>query len=264
MIGLSLGAFIELCLLSLLLIVGGILWISETRSRGEEGMKYLPFARATVALGVLVNPITVRASIDYGSFHAVLVVVGLFIGLAVLGRKLFRATDSVRQMPFGEFALKWVWVAAVVQDVFVWITFQGFSMRLFQIQPLLLALSVVLQSALGLVVLIAVSGEAAGRLNAIRQVFLGWTSAMAFMTLGMAIGLSGGTWWSFLAHAGAIMSVPTDQQIAAAVLVILGGAPWFIVGALRLGYFIDYEGESFAVKGRRMGRSVRINPPREG
>ncbi len=263
MMGFSLEAFVELCLLSLVLIVGGVLWIRDARSREGAGTRYIPLGRAAVAMGILVDPFTVRVSVNYGTFHAALVIGGLAIGLMVVQRNLRRATDQVSEMAFGEFALKWVWVAAIAQDALIWVSFQGFGMRVFKTQPLLLAISIVLQSVLGLVVLTAVSGEAVGRLNAIRQVFLGWSSAMAFMALGMAVGLSGGSWWSFLAHAGSIMSVGTDQQVAASILVILGGAPWFIVGALRLGYFIDYEGESFAVKGRRMGRSVRIERPRE-
>jgi hypothetical protein len=244
-------------LISVLLAVGGFMAL---RSSNDLKRK---MGAGTLVLAVLVLPMLWHLEFAFASSHAALVVLAtLWIPLLVFGKSLTSGSESLEAK--GHWATRligWVWPLVVVQDILLWLGFQGFFVRLGVNQPLVLVAEIIAQAVVGTLVLYLLSGDGRPRLGYIKQVFVAWSSAMVTMGLGISLGLSG-PWFGFYSHAAESGALVVDQQLAAAIFVILGGAPWFIVGALRLKLFLDIDekedkGRIPNVPGVRIGRSVR-------
>ncbi len=214
------------------------------------------------AVGLILNPWFVSWATGLSSVHAALVVgASLWVPLVVFQRMLRKAHDRIGERGrFGRFGLRLVWVFVIVQDLLLYAGFQGVFVHAAFNAPLLLDAEILGEVAAGFAVVYLLSGDGRPSLGHIKQVFISWSSSMVIMTLGVSLGLSG-AWFAFFRQRPLPVGLEVDQQIAAAILVVLGGAPWFILGAQKLGLWLDTEEREdrglFRAPTSRIGRSVR-------
>lgn len=259
-------SFVIVSLLSLACLAKGLLIIREAGSlRGIKGRLGL----AVAALGILMDPF----AIDYAShslwFHSLLlVIVSLWLILVVLSKEVIRGVDHLKDRGrFAVWGLKWVWGIVVLQDILLWVGFQVGFEKLSARDPFVLALLTYVEVAASAAVVYLLSGDGRPRVTHVRQVIIAWSSAMVIMSLGVSLGLSG-PWFGFLAGTAAALHQVTEQQVAAAIFVILGGAPWFLIGTQKMRLWLESEDREsvvgFASPVQRFGRSVKVNQARRG
>ena len=216
--------------------------------------------------GVLVNPWSVGFASRSIWFHSLLVVVAsLWCGVIVFFRELMSGRDRVEDRGrIAKAGLRWIWALVVLQDVLLWLGFQGSFEAASTRDPVLMSLLTLVEAAVGILVIYLLSGDGRPRVTHIRQVLIAWSSAMVIMGLGVSLGLSG-PWFGFYAHSPAALHLQVEQQVAAALFVILGGAPWFLIGTRKMGHWLDAEereGSSrLRAPGLKMGSSVKVRAP---
>ncbi|MCL5973000.1 MAG: hypothetical protein ACYCWN_00130 [Ferrimicrobium sp.] len=259
-------SFVVIGCLSFACIVGGLL-----RARSVGGFHGLQgrLALAVVVLGLLMDPIAVDFATRSLWFHALLlVVVSLWLILVVLSKEVIRGIDRIGDRGrLAELGLRWVWGIVVVQDVLLWVGFQDGFERFALRDPVALALLIYAEVAASGAVVFLLSGDGRPRVTHVRQVIIAWSSAMVVMSLGVSLGLSG-PWFGFVASSAAALHQQVEQQISAAIFVILGGAPWFLIGTQKMRLWLESEEResvvSFASPVQRFGRSVKVGPARRG
>jgi hypothetical protein len=259
-------SFVIVSFLSLFCLVKGVLIVREAGSvRGIKGRLGL----AIVALGVLMDPFAVDYAARSLWFHSLLlVIVSLWLILVVLSKEVIRGIDQIKDRGrYAVMGLQWVWGIVVLQDILLWVGFQlGFE-HLAVRDPIVLALLTYLEVATSGAVLYLLSGDGRPRVTHVRQVIIAWSSAMVIMALGVSLGLSG-AWFGFLAGSAAALHQVTEQQISAAIIVLLGGAPWFLIGTQKMRLWLESEESEpivgFASPVQRFGRSVKVNQVRRG
>ncbi|MHB8189137.1 MAG: hypothetical protein ACYDHP_01670 [Ferrimicrobium sp.] len=251
--------------LSLLSIAFGmVLYRRYRNSQGHADVIGRRAGIAAVVAGIVIDPWSVALATRYASVHALMtVIVALALALMVSGSLLFRVSGRIDERGrWARLALRGVWGLVFVQDILLWLSFQGFFVRDAERAPALLGVVMFAQTAVGVATVYVLSGDGRPSLGFIKQVFVSWSSAMVVMSLGMSLGLSG-LWFGFYKSQGRSLSVIADQQIAAAIFVIFGGAPWFILGALRMKLWLEHEeedrGGGIELPVQRLGRSVRSN-----
>ncbi len=249
------------------LVIGGALSIALAAAGLWIAVKAAaPMSRrvglGVAAVGVILNPWFVSWSTGLSSVHAALVVgASLWVPLVVFQRMLRKAHDRIGERGrLSRLGLRFVWVFVALQDLLLFIGFQGVFVHAAFNSPLLLEAEILGEVAVGFVVVYLLSGDGRPSLGHIKQVFIAWSSSMVTMTLGVSLGLSG-AWFAFFRQRALPVGLEVDQQIAAAILVVLGGAPWFILGAQKLGLWLDAEEReergSLRAPTSRIGRSVR-------
>ncbi len=259
-------SFVIVSLLSLSCLVKGGLIVREAGGiRGIRGRLGL----AIVALGVIMDPF----AIDYAArslwFHSLLLVVAaLWLILVVLSQEVIRGIDHIKDRGrLAVLGLQWVWGIVVLQDILLWVGFQVGFERLAVREPIVLALLTYVEVATSGAVVYLLSGDGRPRVTHVRQVIIAWSSAMVIMALGVSLGLSG-PWFGFLSGSAAALHQVTEQQISAAIIVILGGAPWFLIGTQKMRLWLESEEREpvvgFASPVQRFGRSVKVNQVRRG
>jgi hypothetical protein len=245
------------------IVLGGAMVLRAGTLRAPRGRLGL----AVLAVGVLTDPWLLEVAARWLWVHAVVVVVGsLWVGVAAFAPELLYRHERIADRGrLGQLALAWIWPLVVVQDVLLWVGFQDGFEHAARRDPVWLALLLVAEAAVGLTVIYVLSGDGHPRVSHIRQVFIAWSSAMVIMALGVSLGLSG-PWFGFYATSAAALHQEAEQQLAAAIFVILGGAPWFLIGTQKMRLWLESEErESWFSRPRfRVGRSVRIGPGRPG
>lgn len=220
---------------------------------------------AVVVVGLVTDPWLVSLAAEWLWLHALVVVAGsLWVGVVAFAPELlFRHERIADRGRLGQLALAWVWPLVVVQDVLLWVGFQDGFESAARRDPVVLAVLLVAEACVGLSVIYVLSGDGRPKVTHIRQVFIAWSSAMVIMALGVSLGLSG-PWFGFYASSAAAQHREVEQQLAAAIFVILGGAPWFIIGTQKMRLWLESEErESWFTRPRvRVGRSVRLGPGR--
>ncbi|WP_276939260.1 hypothetical protein [Ferrimicrobium acidiphilum] len=259
-------SFVIVSLLSLsCLLKGGLIIRQAGGIRGIKGRLGL----SIVALGVLMDPFAVDYAARSLWFHSLLLVVAsLWLILVVLSKEVIRGVDLIKDRGrFAVLGLQWVWGLVVLQDILLWVGFQVGFERLALREPFVLALLTYVEAAVSGVVVYLLSGDGRPRVTHVRQVIIAWSSAMVVMSLGVSLGLSG-PWFGFLAGSAAALHQMTEQQIAAAIFVILGGAPWFVIGTQKMRLWLEAEEREpvggFIAPVQRFGRSVKVNQVRRG
>jgi hypothetical protein len=215
------------------------------------------------------NPFVIDFAARSLWFHSlVVVVVTLWLALVVLSKEVIHGVDRLRER--GRFALlglRWVWGLVVIQDVLLWAGFQVSFEDVASKDPLLLAVLLYVEVAVSASVVFLLSGDGRPQVTHVRQVIIAWSSAMVVMSLGVSLGLSG-PWFGFLSSSAAALHRQVEQQIAAAILVILGGAPWFLIGTQKMRLWLESEDREvligFASPTQRFGHSVKVNQVRRG
>lgn len=259
-------SLIVIGLFSLSCVIAGLYLVRRAGSvRGIRGRLGL----AVLALGVLMNP----ASIDFATrslwFHSLLLVlVSLWLILVVLSKEVIRGIDRIKDRGrWAVLGLQWVWGLVVLQDILLWVGFQDGFERAAVNDPLLLAVLIYLEVAASGAIIYVLSGDGRPRVTHVRQVIIAWSSAMVIMALGVSLGLSG-PWFGFVSASAAALHQEAEQQIAAVIFVILGGAPWFLIGTQKMRLWLESEEReavvSFASPVQRFGRSVKVNQVRRG
>lgn len=244
-------------LLSLSVIVAGV--VVMRRGRSVMGRRS---GWVVVALGIASNPLLMVVSGRFVAVHALVSVVVLALPLVLFWQELTQSDEPLER--FGRlvaWTVRWVWLVAVVDDVLVLGQFEGFWQSAIHTVPLLGTVTVVVQGGAAAFAMTVLMGDGRPRITHIRQVVVAWTSAMVIMGVGIAMGLAPGTWYGYLVRRDGLLGAMTDQQVAAAILVIGGGAVWFVLGAQKMRLWLDAE-ERDGLKGRltggvRIGRSVR-------
>ncbi|WP_298209333.1 hypothetical protein [Ferrimicrobium sp.] len=259
-------SFVVDTLLSLLCVLGGLYVVR--RAGGVRGMGGR-LGVAVLALGVLMNPFSVAYATHSLWFHSLLlVIVSLWLILVVLSKEVIRGIDRIRDR--GRWAvvgLRWVWGLVALQDVLLWVGFQDGFEHAATSDPLLLALLTYVEVFVTGVVVYLLSGDGRPQVTHVRQVIIAWSSAMVTMALGVSLGLSG-PWFGFVSASAAALHQEAEQQIAAVIFVILGGAPWFLIGTQKMRLWLESEEResvvSFVSPVHRFGRSVKVNQVRRG
>lgn len=218
-----------------------------------------------VALGLVANPLLMVASAAVVAVHALVSIVVLAVPLALFWHELTQSDEPLAgRGPLVAWAVRWVWLVAVADDLLVVGQFEGFWQSWIHAVPVVGTATLLAQGTAGALSMAVLMGDGRPQITHIRQVIVAWTSAMVIMGVGIAMGLAPGTWYGYLVHQDGILGAMTDQQIAAAILVIGGGAVWFVLGAQKMKLWLDAE-ERDGLKGRltggvRIGRSVRRRP----
>jgi hypothetical protein len=257
---------IAVSILSLACVVIGL--VRARRNGGFHGIQGR-LALAIVALGVLMDPFAVDYAARSLWFHSLLLVfVSLWLALVVLSKEVIRGIDRLRDRGrFAEFGLRWVWGFVVLQDVLLWVGFQDGFEHVALRDPIVLAVLTYVEVLVSATVIFLLSGDGRPNVTHVRQVIIAWSSAMVVMALGVSLGLSG-PWFGFVSASAAALHQETEQQIAAVIFVILGGAPWFLIGTQKMRLWLESEDReavvSFSAPMQRFGRSVKVNQVKRG
>jgi hypothetical protein len=241
-----------------LAVIGSGLWYRSQAGGGFERR----LGTGLVVLGVLANPAFSVLAGDIAAVHAVLAVGVLAIPLFLFWNELTQTHDPLARLGrLTAITVPWVWGFAVLNDLVVFGEFEGFWQRAWHTDAAVGTVTLMVQGITGFLVMSVLMGDGRPALTHVRQVVVAWTSAMLIMGVGIAMGLAPGTWYGYLVHSEGYLGAMTDQQIAAAVLLLGGGAVWFILGAQKMKLWLDAEerdGRRGGLsRGLRIGRSVR-------